>query len=110
MDYADNSDSRSNNGTLPPGFPTALQVCQKQRDEIRAERDAATAEVARLRAALDVEAWPILTIEQVNTLVAGDVWWPCGANDAIVKTLKASLHEQRRRYAARVDSILNPTA
>lgn len=84
-----------------------LTASERARDEIRGERDAAMAEVARLRRELDVMAWAPMTVADVNTLVAGDLWWPAGANDAIVKVLKAALYEQRRRYAARVESVLN---
>lgn len=93
-----------------PG-PTALEICQRQRDEIRAERDAAIAEVARLRAALDIESFPLLTVAEVNELPeAANKSWPMGYADAFVKVLKAALLAQRRQHAKAVEAILNNRA
>lgn len=49
---------------------------------------------------------PIMSIRDVNTLVGGNVWWPAGVNDAIVKTLKQALAEQNRRDTERLGTTL----
>lgn len=86
---------------------TALEICQRDRNLIREERDAALAEVGRLRGLIDVGAFPLLTLDQVNALpeAAGD-WLPPSSRDKVVKVLLAALAEQRRLYALRVEQLL----
>lgn len=80
---------------------TALELCQRQRDEMREERDAAMAEVERLRAALESLAFVHLPIETINALPEAKGWWPCGLNDRIVRLVRAAVSSSARAAIAK---------
>ena len=65
----------------------ALKIAQQQRDEIRAERDAALATVERLQTLLDGSH---LSIEEINALPEAQGWWPIGMNDRVVRLVRAA--------------------
>ena len=51
------------NTERPTTGPTGLEICQRQRDEIREERDALAAEAERLRAALEQIAYAEIDVD-----------------------------------------------
>lgn len=88
---------------------TALENCQRDRDAIREERDAALAEVGRLRALIDIGSFPLLTLDQIDALPeASPGWLPEVGREAVLKVLQAALAEQRRRYALQIEQLLRP--